>query len=100
MLEFYWSIGRDLVTLKAEERWGTGVVKQFALDMRQTFPEATGFSLTNVKYMKRWYLFYNEQVIKSQRLVDQLEMRGEGDNQSVGLLICKSTEKTIAELEK
>jgi len=34
MLEFYWSVGRDLVTLRAEERWGAGVVKQFALDMR------------------------------------------------------------------
>lgn len=22
MLEFYWSVGRDLVALRAEERWG------------------------------------------------------------------------------
>ena len=73
MLEFYWSIGRDLVALRAEERWGAGVVKQFALDMRQAFPDATGFSHTNVKYMKRWYLFYFEGVTKSQRVVDQLE---------------------------
>ena len=48
MLEFYWSIGRDLVALRAEERWGAGVVKQFALDMRQAFPDATGFSLLNL----------------------------------------------------
>ena len=27
MLDFYWSIGRDLVMLKAEARWGDGVVK-------------------------------------------------------------------------
>ena len=113
--------------------------------------------------MKRWYLFYNEQDAKSQRVVDQLGMpeifgqvpwgqhmelqmpggqtyfpdlvfyhipqhryvvvelkavkfipefagklnfyvtaadkllRGEGDNPSVGLLICKSTDKTIVE---
>ncbi len=33
LLELYWSIGRDLVALKAEERWGNGIVKQFALDM-------------------------------------------------------------------
>ena len=72
MLEFYWSIGRDLVALRAEERWGAGVVKQFALDMQQAFPDITGFSLTNVKYMKRWYLFYNERDAKSQRLVDQI----------------------------
>lgn len=38
MLEFYWSIGRDLVNLRAEERWGAGVVKQFSLDMREAFP--------------------------------------------------------------
>ena len=44
MLEFYWSIGRDLAALRAEERWGTGIVKQFALDMRQAFPDQTGFS--------------------------------------------------------
>lgn len=72
MLEFYWSIGRDLVALRAEERWGAGVVKQFALDMRKAFPDATGFSHTNVKYMKQWYSFYYEHVIKSQRVVDQM----------------------------
>lgn len=82
MLEFYWSIGRNLVALRAEERWGTGVVKQFALDMRQTFPDITGFSLTNVKYMKRWYLFYNERATKSQRAVDQI-------SQQVGDLFCR-----------
>ena len=73
MLEFYWSIGRDLVALRAEERWGAGVVKQFALDMRQAFPDATGFSHTNVKYMKQWYSFYFKQITKSHQFGDQLE---------------------------
>ena len=73
MLEFYWSIGRDLVALRAEERWGAGVVKQFALDMRQAYPDAKGFSDTNIKYMKRWYLFYYKRLIKSQRAVDLFE---------------------------
>ncbi len=48
------------------------MVKQFALDMQQAFPDITGFSLTNVKYMKRWYLFYNGHDAKSQRPVDQI----------------------------
>ena len=68
MLEFYWSIGRDLVAMRAEERWGAGVVKQFALDMRQAFSDITGFSLTNVKYMKQWYLFYSERFVKSHQV--------------------------------
>ena len=79
MLEFYWSIGRDLVNLRAEERWGAGVVKQFSLDMREAFPNSTGFSHTNVKYMKRWYLFYKVNITKSQRPVDQnLNLIGDG----------------------
>ena len=73
MLEFYWSIGRDLVVLKAESRWGESVVKQFAFDMREAFPNAMGFSYSNVKYMKQWYLFYNQQVEKSQRPVGLFE---------------------------
>lgn len=72
MLELYWSIGRDLVALRAEERWGAGVVKQFALDMRQAFPDANGLSLSNIKYMKQWYLFYFDGFTKSQQVVGQL----------------------------
>ena len=83
MLRFYWSVGRDLVALRAETRWGAGVVKQFAMDMREAFPAATGFSFSNVKYMKQWYSFYAGdeksqrsigQFIKSQQAVDQIEM--------------------------
>ena len=82
MLEFYWSIGRDLVTLRAEKRWGAGVVKQFALDMRQAFPNETGFSDTNVKYMKRWYSFYFERVTKGQQVADQ--MKGDQKRHQLG----------------
>ena len=85
MLELYWSIGRDLVALRAEERWGAGVVKQFALDMRQAFPDATGFSHTNVKYMKQWYSFYFEQFAKSHQVGDQLTVT-EKSHQVVGQL--------------
>lgn len=74
MLEFYWSVGRDLVRMRAEQKWGAGVVKQFALDMREAFPNEKGFSYTNVKDMKRWYLFYYERVIKGQQAGGLLEL--------------------------
>ena len=97
MLEFYWSIGRDLVTLRAESRWGAGVVKQFALDMRQAFPDETGFSDTNVKYMKRWYLFYYERVIKGQRPVDQI---GHQAGDELDVIIRQQVADQIEEGEK
>ena len=75
MLEFYWSLGRDMVELRAESKWGSGFFDQLSLDLRAAFPEETGFSVTNLKYMKRWYAFYNERVANRQRLVDEIRQQ-------------------------
>lgn len=57
-LLFNWELGGDLVQKKAEERWGAGVVEQVSLDLRREFPDADGFSVRNLWYMKQWYAFY------------------------------------------
>ncbi len=74
MLEFYWSIGRDLTEMHPEENWGKGIVKQFALDMRNAFPDETGFSETNVKYMRRWYGFYSQCFAIGHQVGDQITL--------------------------
>ena len=61
-LLFNWQLGRDLVQKKAEERWGAGVVEQVSLDLKREFPEAEGFSTSNLWFMKRWYSFYTTNV--------------------------------------
>lgn len=57
-LLFNWELGRDLVVRKAEEKWGSGIVEQVSLDLKREFPDARGFSTTNLWYMKKWYRFY------------------------------------------
>ena len=52
-LLFNWQLGRDLVQKKAEERWGAGVVEQVSLDLKREFPNAGGFSASNLWFMKR-----------------------------------------------
>ncbi|MCX4333601.1 MAG: PDDEXK nuclease domain-containing protein [Bacteroidales bacterium] len=96
MLEFYWSIGRDLVALRAEERWGAGVVKQFALDMRQAFPDITGFSDTNVKYIRQWYSFYYKRITIGQQLVGQLD--NEKGQQLVDQMKIEEKSQQVADL--
>ena len=71
-LLFNWELGRDLVQKKAEEKWGAGVVEQVSLDLQREFPNADGFSTTNLWYMKQWYLFYNQEDIKLQRPVGEI----------------------------
>ena len=73
-LLFNWQLGRDLVQKKAEERWGTGVVEQVSLDLKREFPDADGFSVRNLWYMKQWYLFYTqggEAILELQRIENQ-----------------------------
>lgn len=72
MLEFYWSMGRDIVELRAESKWGNRFFNQLSLDLKTAFPNETGFSVTNLKYMRRWYDFYNERVAIRQRVVDEI----------------------------
>ena len=72
MLEFYWSLGRDIIQRKAESKWGSGFFNQLSLDMRAMFPDEKGFSVTNLKYMKRWYLFYYEQITIRQQPADEI----------------------------
>lgn len=73
MLEFYWSLGRDIVALKAESKWGSDFFNQLSVDLKQTFPQQKGFSVTNLKYIKRWYLFYYEQIIIRQQPADEFK---------------------------
>ena len=55
---FNWLLGRDLVVLRAEEKWGNGVVEEFSFDLQDAFPGVKGFSARNLWFMKQWYSFY------------------------------------------
>lgn len=69
MIEFYWYLGHEIVDLKAESRWGDGVIEQLSLDMREAFPGTRGFSARNLWYVKSWYMFYHKCVGKLQQAV-------------------------------
>ena len=71
MLEYYWELGRDIVQKQAESKWGSGFFNQLSHDMRSMFPNETGFSSANLRYMKRWYAFYYEQVVILQQAAEE-----------------------------
>ena len=88
VLEFYWSLGRDIVALKAESKWGSNILQQLSADLKEAFPKQTGFSYTNIKYMRQWYSFYYEQITNRQQPVGEIESTnrqqpvGEMENQN------------------
>ena len=87
-LIFNWQLGKDLVQKKVEERWGTGVVEQVSLDLKREFPDAEGFSTSNLWYMKKWYLFYTQAGLEQQTSDNQNSIKlqrpvGEITNRSI-----------------
>jgi len=62
MLRFYWELGKDMVEMNIENRWGEGVMDALSMDLRQLIPDAHCFSKTNLYYMKRFYLLYKSEV--------------------------------------
>jgi predicted nuclease of restriction endonuclease-like (RecB) superfamily len=58
MLELYWGIGADIVEKQDIKGWGGKVIPQLSKDLRSEFSGVKGFSETNLKQMRRFYLFY------------------------------------------
>lgn len=73
MIEFYWNLGHYIVDLKAESKWGTGVIEQLSLDLREEFPNTRGFSSRNIRSIRQWYSFYSASYTKWPQLVAKFE---------------------------
>ena len=58
LLKFYWKLGAGIVEKQKNTRWGDGFLKQLSKDLSDEFPDMKGFSYSNIKYIKQWYLFW------------------------------------------
>lgn len=52
MLQLYWEIGNSIITQQKQEGWGTKIIDLLAQNLADTFPNSTGFSVRNLKYMR------------------------------------------------
>jgi predicted nuclease of restriction endonuclease-like (RecB) superfamily len=52
LIRLYWEIGHEILEREQLEGWGARVVDRLAADLRREFPEMTGFSRSNLHYMR------------------------------------------------
>lgn len=52
MLQLYWSIGRTILSRQAREGWGAKVIDRLSADLRAAFPDMSGLSSRNLRYMR------------------------------------------------
>ena len=53
LLQFYWALGADIAAQQAQVPWGSGFLAQLSQDLMREFPQVKGFSLRNLKYIRK-----------------------------------------------
>ncbi len=71
LIKLYWEIGSKIHLKQKEDGWGAKTIGNLAKDLKSSFPDMKGFSLTNIKYMVQFAKEYPEFPI-SQQVVGQI----------------------------
>jgi len=74
MVLLYWDIGKAILDRQEHQGWGAKVVDRLSHDLKTTFPDMSGFSPRNLKYMRKFAEAWPDRVIV-QRTVAQIPWR-------------------------
>ena len=74
MIILYREIGYEILKRQQKELWGAKVIDRLSIDLKKSFPEMSGFSPRNLKYMRKFAEDYPYKSIV-QRVVAQLPWR-------------------------
>ncbi len=83
LIEMYWDLGKEISERSFENTYGSGFFKQLSQDLRNEFPEIKGFSESNLKFFKRFYLFYNQEIINRQQVANDFKDNDHSNLQQV-----------------
>jgi len=59
----YWQIGQEILSRQQKNGWGAKIIDQLAKDLKREFPEVSGFSSRNLKYMRAFAESYPDEPI-------------------------------------
>lgn len=54
MICLYWNVGNAILKKQKEEGWGAKVIDRMSKDVKDAFPDMSGFSPRNIKYMRKF----------------------------------------------
>lgn len=72
LLQFYWTLGADIVARQTGQSWGSGFLGKLSQDLMQEFPDMKGFSKRNLEQMRRWYRFWSSDAAIAKQAASQL----------------------------
>jgi predicted nuclease of restriction endonuclease-like (RecB) superfamily len=52
LVRHYWEIGREILANQKRQGWGAKIIDRLAADLQRAFPNLSGYSVRNLKYMR------------------------------------------------
>lgn len=74
LIMLYWDLGKQIVEKQENAAWGSGFINQLSKDLKSEFPDMGGFSVDNLRFMQRLYLFYEKEILNTAQLVQHLKI--------------------------
>ncbi|MFR6172883.1 MAG: PDDEXK nuclease domain-containing protein [Blautia sp.] len=105
LLDLYWELGRDIVSKQEHAKWGDSFLKVMSKDLQKAFPGMSGFSTQNLRSIRFWYKFYNDnvnclQVVSNFEMVEKMvKSIPWGHNQRI-MYKCKDINEALFYVQK
>ena len=72
LLAFYWNLGRDIVSMQSQSKWGSKLLENVSKDLKRQLPDAKGFSKTNLFYITSLFSLYSP-LANDEKTIPQIE---------------------------
>ncbi|WP_294589532.1 PDDEXK nuclease domain-containing protein [uncultured Bacteroides sp.] len=72
LIEFYWELGRDIISLGVENKYGGKFYATLSTDLRNEMPGVEGLSESNIRYAKRFFQLYSDISRNLPQVVEEL----------------------------
>ena len=105
LLDLYWELGSDIVSKQEHAKWGDSFLKVMSKDLQKAFPGMSGFSIQNLRSIRFWYKFYNDnvnclQVVSNFEMVEKMvKSIPWGHNQRI-MYKCKDINEALFYVQK
>lgn len=99
MLLLYWKLGHLILAYQSQEGWGAKVVDLLSEDLKKDLPNQKGFSIRNLKYMRKFALEYPLPMIKKLNDASNMLMLSDPSQKSILNIVSEFVPQAVAQLQ-
>ena len=96
LLKFYWYLGKKIIEVQNNYKWGSKFLENLSKDLSKAFPNVKGFSKRNLELIRKWVSFWDKEIAK--QVVSQFFQIPWGHN-IVIIQKCKNIDEAIFYVE-